>query len=156
MRLAAEIRLTVRKHALAIPGKIDAMIYTHDGGCPCLNVQHAVFKPPASALAHDPENGRIVFQISCAKCHTTELGAPHGRGPNLHGIFGRQIASVDFPRYSKTFKGLDFVWDEERLDAYIEKPRENIPGTIMVSSGVPDPALRADLIAYLKEATGAE
>ena len=110
----------------------------------------------APALAQDVANGGLIFQFQCEKCHTTEAGSPHGRGPNLHGIFGRQIASVDFPRYSKTFKGLDFVWDEERLDAYIEKPRENILGTIMVSSGVPDPALRADLIAYLKEATGAE
>ncbi len=110
----------------------------------------------APALAQDVTNGGLIFSFQCKKCHTTEASGPHGRGPNLHGIFGRQIASVDFPRYSKTFKGLDFAWDEERLDAYIEKPRENIPGTIMVSSGVPDPILRADLIAYLKEATGAE
>ncbi len=110
----------------------------------------------APALAQDVANGGLVFQFQCKKCHTTEAGGPHGRGPNLHGIFGRQIASVDFPRFSKTFKGLDFAWDEDRLNEYIEKPRQNIPGTTMVSSGVPDRALRADLIAYLKEATAAE
>ncbi len=110
----------------------------------------------APALAQDVANGGLIFSFQCKECHTTEAGGPHGRGPNLHGIFGREIASVDFPRFSKTFKGLDFAWDEARLNEYIEKPRQNIPGTTMGSSGVPDPILRADLIAYLKEATGAE
>ncbi len=46
--MRAEILLVVRKHALAIPGKIDEMIYTMRVGCPCLNVQRAVFEPPAN------------------------------------------------------------------------------------------------------------
>lgn len=49
--MGAEIRLVVRKHGLADPGKIDAMTYTMMFGCPCLNVQHVVFKPPTSAAA---------------------------------------------------------------------------------------------------------
>ncbi len=46
--LSAEIHLVLRKHVLAIPGRIDAMIYTAMAGCPCLNVQRAVFKPPVN------------------------------------------------------------------------------------------------------------
>ena len=111
---------------------------------------------PAPALAQDAENGRVVYEVSCKRCHTTEADGAHGRGPNLHGIFGRRIASVDFPRSSRTFKELDFVWDEEKLSAFIENPRQNLPGTIMRSSGVQDPDELADLIAYLKGATATE
>ncbi len=110
----------------------------------------------APALAQDAENGRIVFQVRCSQCHTTEAGGLHGRGPNLNGIFGRRIASVDFPRSSRTFRELDFAWDEEKLNQYIENPRQSLPGTIMRSAGVQDPGERADLIAYLKEATAGE
>ncbi len=46
--MGAEITLVVRKHIKAVPGKIDAMIYTMMAGCPCLNVQRAVFKPPVN------------------------------------------------------------------------------------------------------------
>ena len=46
--MGAEIRLVVRKHGLAVPGRIDSMIYTMMAGCPCLNVQRAVFKPPVN------------------------------------------------------------------------------------------------------------
>ena len=46
--MSAEIHLIVRKHGLAVPGRIDAMIYTMMAGCPCLNVQRAVFKPPVN------------------------------------------------------------------------------------------------------------
>ena len=46
--MSAEIHLVLRKHGLAVPGRIDAMIYTMMAGCPCLNVQRAVFKPPVN------------------------------------------------------------------------------------------------------------
>lgn len=49
--MSAEITVVVRKHTKAIPGKIDAMIYTMMVGCPCLNVQRAVFEPPENEKA---------------------------------------------------------------------------------------------------------
>ena len=110
----------------------------------------------APALAQDAENGRVVYEVRCKRCHTTEAGGAHGKGPNLHGIFGRRIASVDFPRSSRTFRELEFTWDEEKLSGFIENPRANLPGTIMRSSGVDDPGELADLIAYLKEATASK
>ncbi len=62
--MGAEIRLVVRNHGLADPGRIDAMTYTMMFGCPCLNVQHAVFKPPtsAAALAQDSEMETLMSQ----------------------------------------------------------------------------------------------
>lgn len=51
--MTAEIHLVVRVHGAAIPGEIDAMINTVNGGCestwpfePCEDVQFAVFMPP--------------------------------------------------------------------------------------------------------------
>ena len=53
--MSAEIHFVVRTHGPAIPGKVDSMLYTVNGGCegafpnpPCSDVQFAVFKPPAN------------------------------------------------------------------------------------------------------------
>ncbi len=53
--MTATIHLIVRTHGPAIPGKLDSMLYTVNGGCegafpnpPCADVQFAVFKPPAN------------------------------------------------------------------------------------------------------------
>ena len=51
--MSAEIHFVVRTHGPAIPGKVDSMLYTVNGGCegafpnpPCSDVQFAIFKPP--------------------------------------------------------------------------------------------------------------
>ena len=53
--MTAEIHLVLRTHGPAIPGKVDSMIYSLNGGCeaawpnaPCTNLQFAIFKPPAN------------------------------------------------------------------------------------------------------------
>ncbi len=53
--MTATIHLIVRTHGPAIPGKVDSMLYTVNGGCegafpnpPCADVQFAIFKPPAN------------------------------------------------------------------------------------------------------------
>ncbi|MCP4329416.1 MAG: hypothetical protein GY791_13380 [Alphaproteobacteria bacterium] len=45
------------------------------------------------------------------------------------------------------------VWGVETLDSFLASPREFVPGTKMTYDGIDDPIERADLIAYLKEAT---
>ena len=53
--MTATIHLIVRTHGPAIPGKLDSMLYTVNGGCegafpnpPCADVQFAIFEPPAN------------------------------------------------------------------------------------------------------------
>jgi hypothetical protein len=53
--MKAEIHLVLRTHKEAIPGKIDEMIYSMNGGCadewpnePCEDLQFAVFLPSAN------------------------------------------------------------------------------------------------------------
>ena len=79
-------------------------------------------------------------------------------GPNLHGVFGRRAAAVEGFRYSAPMRqkaegGL--IWTEENLRPYLQNPREVVPGTAMAFAGLRNEQQLNDLIAYLKQATGA-
>jgi len=101
----------------------------------------------------DPERGRLVFG-GCRSCHFTEAGAGHGNGPNLHRIFGKVAGKqAGFDYYSPELKAAQFVWTPTVLYVWLENPMASIPGTTMMSAGVPDPQERADLIAYLELVT---
>ena len=50
-------------------------------------------------------------------------------------------------------KASGIVWSEVTLDKFLQGPRKMVPGTKMTFIGVPAAKDRADLIAYLKQAT---
>lgn len=104
--------------------------------------------------AADAANGEKLFK-RCATCHTL---TPGGRkiGPSLYGVFGRTSGTLDGFRYSNAMQEAAIVWSEETIDAYIANPREYVPGNRMAFPGLRNPEERADVIAYLKTATGAE
>lgn len=118
----------------------------------------AVFAAGVLALASqgalaeaDLANGEKVFK-KCKACHTLEAGKKKV-GPDLAGLFGRTAGSVEGFKYSKAMVESGIVWDEETLDAYLTKPKDYIPKTKMAFPGLKKEKDRADLIAYLKEAT---
>jgi cytochrome c len=101
----------------------------------------------------DVERGRLVFG-PCRTCHYPEAAMGHNNGPNLHRIFGKVAGKqTGFAYYSETLKAAQFVWTPQLMDAWLENPMAMFPGSSMMSLGEPDPQRRADLIAYLEQAS---
>ena len=108
---------------------------------------------PAPYSDGDLENGRRVF-ARCRSCHTIVEGGPNMTGPNLCGVFGRTAGTHQGYNYSNAVRQAGFVWDAERLDQWLTRPRDFLPGNKMSFAGIPMPDERRDLIAYLKVETG--
>jgi cytochrome c len=90
---------------------------------------------------------------ACTACHSL---APDRNmtGPSLAGVWGRKAGSLkSFERYSPALKGSDVVWGEETLDQWLRSPAGFIPGNSMTFAGISDARQRAELIAFLKEAS---
>ncbi len=93
--------------------------------------------------------GQRLF-LRCASCHQSTDSAVVKTGPLLKGVVGRKVASVPGFDYSTSLSALSFDWDEAHLDAWIERPTALAPGTTMAFEGLPSPADRQAVIAYLK------
>lgn len=118
----------------------------------------ALCAAPGFAAAQDAAAGQRVFN-QCRACHTVDQGGRNGVGPNLHGIFGRRAGSIEGFRYSAPMRakaGEGLTWNEDTLRAYIADPKAVVPAGSMSFAGVRNPQQLNDLIAYLRQATGAQ
>jgi cytochrome c len=98
----------------------------------------------------DPGSGQLLFNNACRTCHTTKDG-DNRLGPNLHNIIGRKAGSLPSYGYSSALKGADFVWDKDKLDSFIAKPDEVVPGNNMKPyGGLASAEDRGKLIAFLQ------
>lgn len=86
----------------------------------------------------------------CAVCHATTATAPKKLGPTLAGVAGKPAATRPGYAYSAALKGAKIVWTDAKLDAFLTKPSQVVPGTKMASAGISNAAIRAQVIAYLK------
>jgi glucose/arabinose dehydrogenase/cytochrome c2 len=102
--------------------------------------------------AGDVARGRAYFQVSCALCHSAELGPDNTaitkQGPSLVGVVGRRAGSLPHFTYTQALKGAGDTWDAATLDRFLTSPMTAVPGTTMPMP-VPDAQSRADVIAYL-------
>lgn len=98
----------------------------------------------------DPAKGESDAAI-CKACHAFEKGAPSPVGPNLYGVLGRKIASVEGFNYTPAMKAhAEETWDYAHVDRLIHKPADFAPGTMMAFPGLPDANQRAEVIAFLR------
>lgn len=111
-------------------------------------IQVALAALPAPYNSANYEAGRRVF-AQCRSCHTIEADAPNRVGPNLHGVFGREIGSLEGFAYSQPVQDANFVWDAGQLDHWLQNPQGFLPGNRMAFAGVRSEEQRRDLIAYL-------
>ncbi|MEM8616925.1 MAG: c-type cytochrome [Pseudomonadota bacterium] len=115
------------------------------------NVAFAALPEPYKSA--DYNRGRRTFKL-CQSCHTLKEGAGNLVGPNLYGIFGREIGSVEGFKYSNVVEDANFVWTPEELEKWLENPRSYLPGNRMAFSGVRKPSDRTAVIAYIMAETG--
>src|SRR5262249_14501054 len=90
---------------------------------------------------------------ACVACHSLEPDR-NMTGPSLAEIWNRKAGSLaSFPRYSPALKSAGIIWNDDTLDAWIKDPQHFIPGNTMTFPGMKDARQRADLLAFLKDAT---
>jgi cytochrome c len=101
----------------------------------------------------DPKLGAAVFARACAACHALKPDQ-NMTGPSLAGLWGRKAGGLQsFSRYSPALKSADVVWDATALNQWLRNPAQFIPRNRMIFRGMPDSQSRADLIAYLEQAS---
>ncbi len=99
----------------------------------------------------DAARGEKKFE-ECASCHSVQNGQ-NGVGPSLHGLFGRKAGTLADFRYSPAIKRSGISWSAKTLDDFVADPQKLVPANRMPYAGMPDAGDRADLIAYLQQAT---
>jgi cytochrome c len=106
------------------------------------------------AAEGNPTRGQRVFG-ACAACHSLEVNRSM-TGPSLAELWQRRAGSLSsFPRFSPALKSSGMVWNDETLDTWLQDPQHIIPGNTMTFPGIKDAQQRADLLAFLKQATQA-
>lgn len=107
--------------------------------------------------AADPVEGKKMINL-CLACHNVIKGQPSRGvsekrifvGPQLYGVFNREIASLKDFEYSRAMQKLrGKIWDVENLDKFLKRPSHFVPRTKMKYPGVLDPQDRMDIISYL-------
>lgn len=125
----------------------------------------ATVAAPAFA-AGDAAKGEATFK-QCQTCHAVindagEVLAGKGKlGPNLFGVFGRQVGSYPDFKYGKSIVAAGATgmkWDEVSFTAYVQNPTDFWKTTLNDKTAksnmmfkVKDAAAAADLYAYLSQ-----
>jgi glucose/arabinose dehydrogenase/mono/diheme cytochrome c family protein len=118
-----------------------------------LSCMSAIAALSSTAMAADADAGKTLFGTQCLLCHTAEAGDGGGaQGPSLHGIYGHQAAADPQFGYTDAMKDSGLTWDAATLDRFLAAPTKVVPGSAMVIP-VPDNGDRADVIAYLQQAS---
>ncbi|WP_022704328.1 c-type cytochrome [Pseudorhodobacter ferrugineus] len=122
--------------------------YTIDTGAG--EVTEAAAEGPAFAELYasaDVAAGEKVFS-KCKACH--KVDGSDGTGPHINGVVDRVKGAVAGFGYSDALLAMSSEsWTPENLDGFLLSPKNYMPGTKMSFAGLPKPADRANLIAWL-------
>lgn len=107
---------------------------------------------PSLAADGNAARGQRVFG-ACAACHSLEPNR-NMTGPSLADVWSRKAGTLpSFTRYSPALKSSGVVWNDKTLDEWITDPQHLVPGNVMTFAGIKNAQQRADLLAFLREAT---
>ena len=152
--VVAAVDEAVETAAVAVEGAAEAVsdAVSDAAGAAAETTEAVVDEVAAMTTAEaDPAliaEGEKVFR-KCKACHKLEEGQ-HGVGPSLAGIVGKDIASSEGFNYSDGLSGIDGVWDDANLDAFLTKPKDFAAGTKMAFPGLRKEEERAAVIEYLR------
>lgn len=105
---------------------------------------------PVAHAAGDAARGEQLYVSRCGACHSLD---ENRAGPAHRGVFGRKAGAARGYDYSPALKASGVAWNERTLDRWLADPEKLVHGQKMGFS-VPEAKDRADLIAYLKKASG--
>lgn len=97
----------------------------------------------------DPASGKALYS-RCGACHALTYDRT---GPRHCGLIGRRAGALAGFVYSEAMKQSGIVWTTATLDMFLANPMKAVPGTAMGYAGVADRQERADLVAYLVQAS---
>ncbi|MBN8975971.1 MAG: c-type cytochrome [Rhizobiales bacterium] len=110
------------------------------------------FMTPSLAQSGDVTRGQQNFR-ACAACHSLEPDR-NMTGPSLAGLWGRKAGTLpSFDRYSDALKSSGILWNDQTLDQWLTDPERMVPDNAMPFEGIKNNGARADLLAFLKQAT---
>jgi cytochrome c len=153
---ATVLDVTPEEEAAATPAAEPAVVQTAAVSEPVAETAAAVTETAAAveapaAEAADPAliaAGEKVFG-KCKACHQVGDGAKNRTGPQLNGIVGAEIASVDGFKYSGVLSDMGGTWTAETLAAFLADPRGFAKGTKMSFAGLKSEDDIAAVTAYL-------
>lgn len=103
-----------------------------------------------AANADDAAAGEDLFMKKCKMCHTTGDDGKNGMGPNLLGVVGRAVGTVEsYTKYTDAMKATGVTWDEATIDKLLQDPQAFAPGNGMKGGKIKKEDQRAAIIAYL-------
>ncbi len=108
--------------------------------------------PLQTMAAPDSAQGARMFG-ACAACHSLEPNR-NMTGPSLAELWNRKAGTLaSFHRYSPALKSSGIAWNDKTLDEWLKDPQHLVPGNTMTFQGIGNDQQRADLLAFLKDAT---
>jgi cytochrome c len=113
-----------------------------------------------NAYAADAAAGEALFKTKCKICHMIGEGAQNRVGPELNGVDGRKMGSVEtFKGYGEELKKMGAegkTWDAAQLATYLADPKAFNPGTKMSFAGFKDDKAAAENVAAFVLSHGAD